>query len=94
MVTVDGLAARFYVRAAMHPLYAHERILYVTVKKILNGTLSSTKPLTPSERSHVAAEALRGWQSRHPEVDSPRTIWHRAFGDTRILVGVGDGGKS
>lgn len=91
-LTADGLAARLYVRAAMHPAYADEHLLHVTVKMILTGALSSAKPLSLPDRAHVAAETLRGWESRRdaerPGDGESRVIWHRAFGDTRVLVGV------
>lgn len=88
VVTVDGIATRFYVRAAMHPAYADEHLLNVTVKMILTGTLFSMSELSLSDRTYVAVETLRGWQSRHEDVEVQQVIWHRAFGDTRVLVGV------
>jgi hypothetical protein len=90
-VRVSGLESRMYVRAAMDPTYADSpgalvRALLRDPASVL-GAGDALWVVRREARCRLAAAALRGWADFHSGPDRPVTAWHRAFGDTAVLVG-------
>ena len=62
-VHVAGIEGRYYVRAAMHPLYADPIRMRVLVGALGAGEAADTRLMTTENRALVVAAAMRGWEA-------------------------------
>lgn len=79
-VTVSGIEARHYVRGAMQPERADER-----VQRILRGESPEVSWLPPEHRARVAAAHIRG--AAEAGTGKPEVLaWHRLLGREAVSV--------